>query len=211
MDPSNKRLMAIYAHPDDAEIWSGGTISKWNHLGGISNIVCFSTSPIRNKEARDGAKVLSAEITVINKHPAINTEVIKKVTFVLNKYQPDVVITHCINDSHPEHRNIFEVVSNALIPLKIAKGKPNLLLCSDTYNEVCLNGIFCPNIYIDVSDHMQTKLLAIEKHTSQSTNIWKKIAIDQGNLLGNRLSNVKYAEGFIQIPILGKLANLSLF
>ena len=33
MNPKGKKLMAIFAHPDDAEIWAGGLIPKLNRLG----------------------------------------------------------------------------------------------------------------------------------------------------------------------------------
>ncbi len=203
--------MAIYAHPDDAEIWSGGTIAKWNNLGGTTKILCFSNSTIRNREAKAGAVALKSSLSIIPTQPIVCPETIKAVATQLSRVNPDVVVTHCSNDSHPEHRNVFEIVSNAIIQLRITKGNPKLLLCSDTYNEICLNGIFTPNVYVDISDYMKVKLLAIEKHQTQPVEVWKKIALDQNTLLGNRLSNVKYAEGFVQIPVLGKLANLSLF
>ena len=211
MNPKGKKLMAIFAHPDDAEIWAGGSIAKWNSLGGISTIVCFSTDKMREQEGTTGASVLDSVFKVVNQSPIPNENVIKKISKLMCAYNPEIVITHYWNDTHPEHRNIFEIVSNSITSVRIKTGYPRILLCADTYNEACLDGVFNPNLYVDISLYFDKKLEAIGKHKSQPFKMWKKIASDQNVLLGARLSNVQYAEGFIQVPILGKLANLTLF
>lgn len=211
MDPRNKRLIAIYAHPDDAEIWSGGTIAKWVQNGGKAKIVCFSKEIIRTEEAVAGAKILGSDIIVLKKAHTISSINIESVSKLIEKFNPHIVITHYYADSHPRHRNVFEIVSNAIIHNRIKNGNPELFLCANTYNEIGINGTFNPNVYIDISDYLDVKLTAIEQHKSQPYDMWKNMVVTQDTALGARLSKIKYAEGFIQIPILGKLAALSLF
>ncbi|MFH1407882.1 MAG: PIG-L deacetylase family protein [Patescibacteria group bacterium] len=211
MDPKGKKLMTVFAHSDDAEIWAGGSIAKWNALGGESMSVCFCTDSIREKEGISGAKILGSGFKVVKLAPFSNETSIKQVSDLIQEYKPEILITHYLKDTHPEHRNIFELVSLSLVNVKINTGSPKILLCANTYNELCLEDIFNPNLYIDISSYFDRKLEAIGKHKSQPFEMWRKIASDQNVLLGSRLSNVQYAEGFIQIPILGKLANLSLF
>lgn len=211
MDPKGKKLMTIFAHPDDAEIWSGGTLIKWNERGGKSKVVCFTTESDRREEAKQGATILGSELSTVENNPEFSKSNIEFVSKAIEEFSPEVLITHTPQDSHPEHRAVFEIVSNSIVNSRIKLGTPKLFLCADTYNEICLDGVFNPNIYVDVSDYFDTKMAAIEMHKSQPFDMWKKVAKDQNELLGSRLSDVKYAEGFIQVPILGKLANLSLF
>lgn len=203
--------MVIFAHPDDAEIWSGGSLSKWNKQGGISKIVCFSADLARSKEAIEGAKVLGSEVETLPFEPVISKETVKTIEDQLLSFKPTILITHYFYDSHPEHRNVFDIVSNAVVKSRINSGLPKYLLCSDSYNEIGLNGVFEPNLYIDISDHFETKIESISVYKSQPYEMWKKIATDQNTLLGSRISGTKYVEGFIQVPILGKLSILTLF
>lgn len=211
INPAGEKLMVVYAHSDDAEIWSGGTIAKWNSLGGTSKIVCFSKDDIRIEEARAGAQILGAGLSVIDSVPTQNSNSITLIEDQIKSFNPTVLITHYHQDSHPEHRDVFEIVSRAIVQNRITMGNPKCLLCADTYNEICLNGVFVPNVYIDISSHFDQKLSAIAQHKSQPFEMWQKIAADQNTLLGSRISGTKYVEGFIQMPILGKLSNLSLF
>ncbi|MBN1162744.1 hypothetical protein JXA34_03300, partial [Patescibacteria group bacterium] len=143
--------------------------------------------------------------------PEFSKSNVTEVSKVIEDFGPDIIITHVAQDSHPEHRATFAIVSSSVVTSRINHGKPKLLLCANTYNEICLDGVFNPNVYVDVSGYFDTKMSAIEMHKSQPFQMWKKIATNQDVLLGSRLSDVKYAEGFLQVPILGKLANLSLF
>ena len=203
--------MVVYAHSDDAEIWSGGAIARWNSLGGTSRIVCFSTDKTRMDEAKAGASILGADISVIDACPVLSKETIGLIEAQVKEFNPSILITHYYQDSHPEHRAVFEIVSNAVIQNRINAGKPKCLLCANSFYEMCLDGVFEPNVYIDITDYFDRKLKAIEQHKSQPYELWKKIAVDQNTLLGSRICGTKFVEGFVQVPILGKLAILTLF
>ena len=211
INPEGENLMVVYAHADDAEIWSGGTIAKWNSLGGTSKILCFSTDSIRVEEAKAGADILGSDLSVIEDSPSLTSETVSAVEEQIKAFNPTILITHYYQDSHPEHRDVFEIVSKAVIHNRINSGYPRYLLCADTYNEICLDGVFEPNVYIDITKHFDQKLKAIEQHKSQPFEMWKKIATDQNTLLGSRISGTKFVEGFVQVPILGKLSILTLF
>ncbi|EKE00105.1 MAG: LmbE family protein [uncultured bacterium] len=211
INPHGEKMMVVYAHADDAEIWSGGTIARWNSLGGTSKILCFSTDKIRIEEAKAGASVLGSDISVIEKDPTKTGETIALVEAQIREFNPGILITHYYQDSHPEHRNVFEIVSNAIIQNRINAGNPKYLLSANSYNEICLDGVFEPNVYIDITDNFDIKLKAIEQHKSQPFEMWKKLATDQNTLLGSRISGTKFVEGFVQVPILGKLSILTLF
>lgn len=211
MKPSGKKLLTVFAHPDDAEIWAGGSLAKWNALGGKSLILCFNVDEKRIREGQMGAKILGSDFKALQSNPLLSEKNINLVRDTVTEYEPDILITHHRDDTHPEHRNIFQLVSNATVNTKINTGKPNMLLCADTYNEILLESTFNPNVYIDISSYFIKKIEAIEQHKSQTFEMWKKIATNQNTLLGSRLPNVTFAEGFIQIPILGTLYNISLF
>jgi len=203
MNPSGKKLMTVFSHPDDAETWSGGTIAKWNSLGGESLITCYSEEETREAEAKAGAKVLGASFITLLSVESVMTEI--------ENFKPDLLITHHCKDSHPEHREVFQLVSEATVHSKIALGKPQMILSASSYNDVLLDGIFEPNVYVDIGEFMPIKIQAIKEHTSQPIGMWTDMVKVQNKSTGLKLSGAKYAEGFVEVPILGKLFNKSLF
>lgn len=137
------RVMAIYAHPDDPEFFSGGALAKWNAEGkeltyvlatsgdkgtDDPNIVPERLMEIREAEQRAAAACAGAT-TVVFLHyrdneltPDMNLR--RDLTRVIRQYRPDIVVT---NDpqtywfrhggiNHPDHRAIGEAVLAAIYP-----------------------------------------------------------------------------------------------
>src|SRR5258706_11328890 len=137
------RVMAIYAHPDDPEFFSGGTLIKWG-LEGKEIIYVMATSgdkgsddpemtnqrliEIREAEQRAAAKHANSDKVIFLRYP--DGELVpdlglrRALTRVIRQYQPDVVVT---NDpttrwtpqgsiNHPDHRAIGDTALAAVFP-----------------------------------------------------------------------------------------------
>lgn len=205
-------MMAVYSHPDDAEVWSGGSIAKWNSMGGISHVVCFSNGDsIRENEAKNSASILGYNLHLISRICLVTEENIKEISEIINNLTPDILITHYYSDTHPAHRSTFEIVNSAVIKPWIKNRKPEIFLCSNTYNSLGMSEVFEPTVIVDISEFIKVKEEAISQHRSQHVEILKNMSLTQAKSLADRYNKAKYVEGFIQVPINGKLANTSLF
>jgi len=140
-----KRVMAIYAHPDDPEFFSGGALAKWA-AEGKELIYVLATSgdkgtddplmtrerliAIREAEQRAASlRIGGPTAQVIFLHYADGElqhtlQLRRDLTRVIRRYMPDIVVT---NDpatyymrqgsiNHPDHRAIGEAAISAVYP-----------------------------------------------------------------------------------------------
>ena len=135
--------MVIYAHPDDAEFGSSGTVAKWIREGVevtyvmVTNGASGSSDPemtrerlteIRAKEQRDAAEILGVKNVVFlgfedgYLYPTL--EVRKAVAREIRKGRPDAIITQDPTNrwwppsyiNHPDHIAVGEVVMRSINP-----------------------------------------------------------------------------------------------
>ena len=95
------RLMAIMAHPDDAEIWAGGTICKHVERGDEAFVVYMAATEdsVRGEEAKRGAAIMGAQVAFIglmDGQVRDLPEAGERVSAILNEFAPDIVITHWV-------------------------------------------------------------------------------------------------------------------
>lgn len=193
-----ERIAVVVAHIDDAEIWAGGTLIKYNGQADINTYVLRCTDEIRIKEALESDKRLKSRSICIQSD--------QELYHCLCDFRPTILITHWEMDSHPEHAEVFKIVQKLLPPLQIFKNiRPNVY-CMETYNWLGTypSGIFRPTNYIDISMVWKEKLELIDIFKSQPVQHWKDMVARQNSLAGAQVG-VSYAECFIQLPVLGVL------
>lgn len=206
------RLMAVMAHPDDAEIWCGGTLMLHAEKG---DDVCICTLSYREDsqrgmEAKEGARQMGCKVELLGmKDAAIRDteEAVERVAQSIESFQPDTIITHWYDDMHPDHEAAFCIVRRALLqnllikPIEDIKLFPRIFCC-DSLSSIGLHGRFKPDRYVDVSDVWDKKIAAINIHQSQP--LWYYLEmIDKQCLAHGRDSGKKRAEGFLYLPIFG--------
>lgn len=204
------RILTFFAHLDDAEIWAGGTIAKHVDGGHVVRTIAFSDaeSP-RVKESKQAHKLLGAELEVVsNLSPKSDfSEAIVLLKEQIQSFEPEVLITHWQYDSHPEHRAVFEIASNACVESRIESSYPRRLFSSDTYNSLGINGAFNATHYIDVSNFWDKKMEAISQFRSEPVDMWKEMIRKQNAVFGSRV-RVEFAEGFLQMPMQGMMSTV---
>ena len=193
-----KRAMVIFAHPDDAEIGAGATAARWSSEGcEITYLQCTTGSSgsndtkmtsdrivsIRSAEQRAAADVIGVgEIVVLN-HPdgelEANRIFLEEVVYTLRKYRPEIVLTHDqhrINRfQHRDHRQVGTTVQDAIYPYaRDHLHFPDQL--TDEIKTYKVKHLFFwgsdqPNIIIDVTDSIDKKIEALEKHESQISGL----------------------------------------
>src|SRR6266508_24778 len=117
--------LAIFSHPDDAELTMAGTLLKLKALGyrtGIADMTrgemgTRGTPEIRAKEALDAARVMGLDtrvnLALPDGHLALNEESKLAVVRLLRKHRPKVVFTTHWYDPHPDHAATAHIVREA--------------------------------------------------------------------------------------------------
>jgi bacillithiol biosynthesis deacetylase BshB1 len=173
-------ILAFGAHPDDVELFAGGTMAKMAALGYLTGIVDMSrgergtrgTPELRKREAAKAAKILGLQIrenlAFADGNVPVTPGARLKVIRVLRKYRPSVVLTHYWEDRHPDHANTSRLVAEAVHHAGLAKirtgqqrYRPQTLL----FFKLPTN--LAPSFVVDVSDFSEQRRAAIAAYRSQ--------------------------------------------
>jgi LmbE family N-acetylglucosaminyl deacetylase len=188
------RVLAIYAHPDDPEVSSAGTLARWAEAGAdVHLVICArgekgATDPATDPEALAGQRAreaaAAAEVLGIARHENLGLpdgEVVNDLTLRralverIRALQPDVVVgpdptplffgSTYVN--HVDHRELGLAVLDACTP---AAASP--LYFPDAgpahrVGSIFLSGTLEPDVVVDVSGTIERKVEALLCHRSQ--------------------------------------------
>ncbi len=186
-------ILAIFAHPDDAEFGAAGSIAAWTAEGKtVVYVVCTgggkgtsdrNISPadlerIRQQEQRAAATVLGVSEVVFlgmeDQGLEETQEFRETVVRLIRRYRPEKVIS---SDPyrrylwHRDHRIVGQVVMDALFPYaRDHLAYPGLLeegLEPHKVKEALFFGTDEVNHWIDISDTFEIKLEALICHATQ--------------------------------------------
>lgn len=193
-------VLTVMAHPDDAELWVGGTLVLYAQAGAPVTIAIPQAGEIRAREAAAGAQTLGALLRPLDELT------VGTIRDLLIELRPDVVITHNPDDIHPDHQSTARTVLAALPEVVVTTGHPRRAYTCDGYHNLDRTGrpLHLP-VIIDITSTWTTKMQALGAHTSQPiANHFAPMAKNLGRLHGGRVG-VQYAEAFSPVPILGRL------
>ena len=175
-------ILAVFAHPDDAELTVGGTLLKMKHLGYRTGVLDVTggemgtrgTPEVRAKEAADAASILKLDVRenlgLADGHVFVTDVERTKLVRALRRLKPKVILTHQINDSHPDHDHIAQLVRESARLASLRRYD------EETGDEkiaapIVAHNIFSrrvvPSFVIDISDFLEEKMAAIRAHKSQ--------------------------------------------
>ncbi len=175
-------ILAIGAHPDDAELTCGGTLVKAGRAGYRTAILDLTRGEMgtrgspekRAAEAAAAAEVLGVSQRVNAGIPdaGIHNDDDTRKTMVsfLRQLRPRVVILPFPVGRHPDHRVASELGRDACFLCKLAKypadgelHKVEKIIYAMAYREDPVK----PSFVVDISGEFETKLEAIECYASQ--------------------------------------------
>lgn len=187
LDFSNERILAVVAHPDDAELLCAGTLARARSEGAAIAICVLcdggkgqarkaikNLALVRQREMKAAAKLLGATLffgAFPDGELANGKTQQRKLIEVFRKFRPTLVLAHSLNDYHTDHRAagaLAEVVSwfcasdghkTRSAPL----ASPPALWWMDT---ISMHG-FLPGFYVDISGHYGTKARMLACHRTQ--------------------------------------------
>lgn len=175
-------VLAVMAHPDDAELLCAGALLAAAASGRRTAILdltggekgSWGTPEGRAAEAAESARILGLterRTAGLPDGSLANTPDARNVVGAhIRELRPRVVIVHWSDARHPDHRAASELTRDAAFlagvrnaPLNGEPHRPHKIVYALTYAEHAPQ----PTFVVDISNHMETKLDAIFAFGSQ--------------------------------------------
>lgn len=175
-------VLAVFSHPDDAELTMAGTLLKLKSLGHRTGVLDMTrgemgtrgTPEIRAKESLDAAGILGLDARLNLEQPdahiALSDESRTKMVRVLRQRRPKVVFTSHWDDPHPDHAVTARVVREAarLATMRRYDEASSLdAIKMPAIAHAVYSRLIVPSFIVDVSEFVEGKMKAIHAYTSQ--------------------------------------------
>ena len=230
MDEKPGVVLAVYAHPDDADVGCGGTLARWAKSGSaVHLLVCTdggkgTTDPevVPALLAAERAGELEESSALIGLSSVDNlgfpdgeladSEDFRR-TLVqrVRTLRPDVVCGHDPTAiffgrdyfNHRDHRVAGAALLDAVAP---ASALPHYFPDAGPahrVSEVLLSGTLDPDEWVDVTETIEIKAAAVECHRTQfaGQSGWAGEAVRRRAAEEGRRVGVGYAEGFRRLTL----------
>ena len=219
------RVLAIYAHPDDADVSSGGTMAKWAAEGAdVQVVVCASgdkgssdaaTDPVELAERRAGEVAAAVAALGLRGHHLLghgdgeldNDAALRaQLVGLVRSMRPDVVLCPdptavFFGASYVNHRD-HRVVGWATIDAVAHEARsPHYFPDAGPAHRVAelwLSGSLEPDTWVDIASTIEAKTAALRAHESQVAEAgeWLRTYVHERAEDAGRQAGVRYAEGF---------------
>ena len=175
-------VLAVFAHPDDAELTMGGTLLKLRSLQYRTGVLDMSrgemgtrgTPEIRAKEALDAAALMGLSARLNLEQPdgriKVSDESRQALVRVLRKHQPKVVFTSHWDDPHPDHAATCRIVREAARLASIRRYDETSGLNAIKVPAIAhavYSRLVIPSFIVDVTGFAEAKMKAIRAYASQ--------------------------------------------
>jgi len=182
-------ILFIGAHPDDCEVYGGGTAALFTALGHHVKFISVTNGDAghhemqgtelvdcRSKESVAASQILNVSYEIMdNRDGQLETSLHNRSRIIrrIRSWRADIVITHRPNDYHPDHRYTSQLVQDAaymvMVP-NIAPGvaplrkNPLFLYFQDHFQKPYP---FRPDIAVNIDEVFEQKIKALDAHSSQ--------------------------------------------
>jgi N-acetylglucosamine malate deacetylase 1 len=205
----SKKVVVFGAHPDDLEIGMGGTVAKLVRLGynmklvvaTLPNFVKTDTKEGRKSEAIESAKILGCStpdfLDLAPDEVTFGRNFVNKVDAIIQKYEPEIVFTQWIGDSHQDHQALTKAVIAA------CRDQKDLFMYETTIPGGITEQAFRPQLFVDISTTIDIKKSALDCFRSQIIRcgqIWIPAVLGRCSYRGYQM-NVNQAEAFEVIRV----------
>ncbi len=179
-------LLALAAHPDDAELGCGGTLIRHIKAGLKVGVVDLTRGELgtrgtpqqRAEEATASAKVMGLAVRANLGLPDgffQNSEAHQlKVVTAIRTYRPDIVLANAVYDRHPDHAKGADIAYTSCFLAGLAKvvthdaeGKPQEPWRPKALYHYIQSQFIQPDFVVDISDTWEQKMESIRAYKSQ--------------------------------------------
>lgn len=230
LDLSPERVLAIYSHPDDADVACGGTLATWAQRGAEIFLLLLcdgakgtidplvrpeALAAMRAKEVEAAAaaigvtnvEMLNIPDGEVDKDGSLTELLVHRIRSV----RPDVVIGHdptavffgSVYVNHRDHRAAGWALLDAVAP---ASAMPHYFPDAGPAHrvpDVLLSGTLEPDAWVDISGGLAAKVAAVMAHDSQLVGdpSWVSSSVRARAAADGRALGVEAAEGFRHLEL----------
>ena len=230
VDEAPDRALAVYAHPDDADVSCGGTLARWAATGAdVRVIVCTSgdkgsldpsddptaLAKRRAEEVAAAAGALGLSGFEMLGYPDGEIENDRELRGLLvaaiRRARPDIVITPdptalffgSAYVNHRDHRVVGSATVDAVAP---AASSPHYFPDAGAPHRVSqlwLSGSLDPDTWVDIGDFVDAKTAALACHETQlgEAGEWLRSVVSERAQDAGRAVGVRHAEGFRRLSL----------
>ena len=175
-------VLAIFSHPDDAELTAAGTLLKLKAQGYRTGVLDMTRGEMgtrgtvegRADEALEAARLMKLDtrlnLSQPDGHVMLTDESRRALVRVLRQTSAKVLLTSHWDDPHPDHAHTARIVRESARLASMKKydaefgleSVPMPVIAHAVYSRLVM-----PSFIIDVSDFVAEKMAAIRAHASQ--------------------------------------------
>lgn len=183
------KILFIGAHPDDCELFGGGTAALFAEMGHDVKFISVTNGSAghhqlsgstlvskRSQESVAASRVLGVAYEIFDNPdgqlmPTLENRY--RIIQSIREWQADIVVTHRSNDYHPDHRYTSQLVQDAAYMVMV----PNIVMQTQPLNK---NPVFLyfndhfqkpypfsPDIAVAIDPTYEKKIQALHAHESQ--------------------------------------------
>jgi len=175
-------VLAVFSHPDDAELTMAGTLLKLKSLGYRTGVLDMTrgemgtrgTPEIRAKESLDAARLMGLDarfnLEQPDGHITLDEETRRAMVRALRARAPKVVFTSHWEDPHPDHAATARIIREAarLSTMRRYDEQTNLpAIKMPAIAHAVYSRLVTPTFIVDVSEFAEGKMNAIRAYASQ--------------------------------------------
>ncbi len=174
--------LAIFSHPDDAELSVSGTLLRLKSIGYRTGVCDMTrgemgtrgTPDVRAQESLAAAQILKLDVRLNLKQPDGHIwpteEARTTLVRVIRTYRPKVLLTNHWDDPHPDHAHTCTIVRQAARLATMSRYDEDFgqaPVSMPAIMHTVFSRLVAPSFIVDVSEFVEEKMKAINAHASQ--------------------------------------------
>ncbi len=178
--------LAVFTHPDDAELIAAGTLLKLKAQGYRTGVLDMTRGEMgtrgtvegRAEESRLAAEILKLDVRenlgLPDGHVHATEEARTRLVRFLRAHEPKILLTHHRDDPHPDHAAVSNIVRQAARLSSMRRydegsnKRPDGSAMKVPIVAYSIHSrLTVPSFIIDISEHLEGKMNSIRAHSSQ--------------------------------------------